>query len=267
MSEHKPEMQAQMEGEDSPMEKVDVGAMHAQIMREQHEPRDGFEPIPIWLITLFGALLFWGGWYLSTYSGGWRSDVLNEDPAARMVTIQGGPPKPIDPLVLGENLYIANCTACHGVTGQGSAGIFPPLAKSEWVTGNPARLKRIVLHGLQGPIEVEGETYSGAMPAFATVFNDEKLSAVLTYVRHAWGNEASAITPAEVAATREATKSQKIPYTAEQLLAIEKDDLPEGASGEATTNQSSVAGSTPEHPSPSTKPADVAPPGTGAKGP
>lgn len=266
MSQQQPTGDEQLTNEDSPNEKVDVGSMHAAIMREQNEPRDGFEPIPIWLVGIFGALLFWGGWYLSTYSGGWRSDILDEHPSARMVIV-GGAPKPIDPLVLGENLYIANCTACHGVTGQGSPGVFPPLAGSEWVIENPARLKRIVLHGVQGPITVKGETYNNAMPGLGGVLDDDKISAILTYVRHAWDNGASAISPAEVAATREATQSQRAPYNAEDLLAIVEDDIPEGASGEAAPTDSPVAPATPQHPAPSTRPADVAPPGVGAQGP
>ena len=50
-------------------------------MREKREPRDGYEPVPIWLICVFFALIFWGGWYLAWYSGGFRKDVLDERPS------------------------------------------------------------------------------------------------------------------------------------------------------------------------------------------
>ncbi len=207
-----------MRDEDGPPEKVDVNAMHAPIMREKLEPRDGFEPIPIWLVTVFGALLFWGGWYLATYSGGWRSDVFDEDPEARRIVQASGPPKPVDPLVRGEKLFTGNCTSCHGVNGLGQPGVYPPLAGSEWVLEHPDRIRRILLHGLEGPVTVRGAMFNNAMPAFGVKLKDEQIAAVLTYVRHAWGNNAGPITPEEVAAARAETAGRDVPFSADELM-------------------------------------------------
>lgn len=227
--------------QDIATEQVNVAAMHEQIARELDEPSDGFEPVSIWLVAVFGIILFWSGWYLSTYSGGWRSDILNEDPSARM-TGNAGPPKPLDPLKIGEGLFIANCTACHGVTGAGQPGAFPPLAGSEFVKANPAGIQHIVMHGLQGKLIVDGQEFNGAMPPFGAVLNDEKLAAVLTYIRHAWGNEQSAVTPEEVAATRKETADRKTPYNQAEIEAIIKAATEKaGASSEEAPAKDSAA--------------------------
>src|SRR5258705_4924492 len=93
----------------------------------------------------------------------------------------------------GKVVYSTTCAACHQATGEGVEGTYPPLAGSEWVNGDEAKVIRIVLHGLTGPVEVAGETYSGMMPPWGGVLKDPELAAVLTYVRSAWGNKAAPI--------------------------------------------------------------------------
>lgn len=208
-------------------ENVDVQSMHAPIMREKIEPRDGYEPIPLWLVALFGVLLFWGGWYLAQYSGGWRADVLDPEPAARFAHLAAGEPEPVDPLVLGEKLYRANCVSCHQASGKGVSGQYPPLDGSEWVLEAPWRLKRILLHGLEGPVTVMGNTYDGSMPAFGNRFDDEQMAAILSYIRQAWGNQAPAISAESVAATREATSGRTAPWAADELQNITEPDYTE----------------------------------------
>lgn len=209
-------------------ETTDVQGLHAPIMREKLEPRDGYEPVPLWLVGVFGALLFWGGWYLATYSGGFRADVLDHHAEARFGGLAGGDqPKAVDPVVLGEKLYKANCVSCHQATGEGVPGQYPPLAGSEWVLNHPQRLKRIVLNGLEGPLTVKGQSYNGNMPAFSRL-KDEQLAAILTYIRQAWGNTAPAVTPEDMAIVRAAVATRVIPWTATELQAItEPDTAPE----------------------------------------
>ena len=104
-----------------------------------------------------------------------------------------------------------HCITCHQENGQGlPAAQFPPLAESEWVSGNPDRLIKLTLHGLLGPIEVKGVKYQGLVPM--TPFkglSDEELSAVLTYVRNSFGNIGSVILPNQIEAVRKATRDQK----------------------------------------------------------
>lgn len=203
---------------------TDVGQLHAPIMREKREPRDGFEPVPLMLVATFGAVLFWGGWYLATFSGGWQPDVLNPDPEARFASRVPLEKLPLDPLALGERLYRANCVSCHQVSGLGVAGQYPSLVGSEWVLENDHQLKRILLQGIEGPMTVLGQTYSGNMPGFGGRLNDEQIAAVLTYIRQSWGNDAELITAEAVAATRAATQHRSQPWTEPELLAITEPD-------------------------------------------
>jgi mono/diheme cytochrome c family protein len=202
----------------------DVQDMHRPILRERTEPRDGYEPIPMWVIALFGVLLFWGGWYVGEYSGGWQWNVMDEDPGARFGADAGDGPK--DPLVVGERLYKALCVSCHQAGGQGVSGQYPPLSGSRYVLESPPRLKRILLHGLEGPIEVQGATYNGNMPAFREKLDDERLAAVLTWIRQAFGNEAPPITPESVAATRQATADRRAPWRVAELEDLPADHAP-----------------------------------------
>jgi mono/diheme cytochrome c family protein len=120
----------------------------------------------------------------------------------------------------GKQVYATSCAACHQSTGEGVAGVFPPLAGSEWVTGDEAKLARIILHGVTGPIEVAGETFNGMMPPWGPTMKDADIAAVLTYVRSAWGNKAAPVTAAKVASIRAATSSRTTPWTAAELAAV-----------------------------------------------
>jgi mono/diheme cytochrome c family protein len=117
----------------------------------------------------------------------------------------------------GKRIFATTCAVCHQVTGEGQAEKYPPLAGSEWVVGDEAKMLRIILIGLTGPVEVAGETYDGAMPGWGPTLKDADIAAVATYVRSAWGNKAAAVTAARVAGIRAATASRKIPWTVPEL--------------------------------------------------
>ena len=117
----------------------------------------------------------------------------------------------------GKQLYETTCSACHQATGLGLSDVYPPLAESEWVTGDEGRLIRVVLHGLTGEIEVAGETISGAMPAWGAALDDGQIAAILTYIRASWGNKATAVTATAVGRVRQATAGRGTPWTAKEL--------------------------------------------------
>ena len=123
----------------------------------------------------------------------------------------------------GAEVYQTVCGLCHQPTGFGVPNVSPPLMESEWVTGEPERLIRIALQGLYGEIEVNGESWNLAMPGQGenAALDDAMLADVLSYVRNAWGNEASVISTAQVAAVREQTKTRKMPWTADTLMQID----------------------------------------------
>ncbi|UZR98736.1 PQQ-dependent sugar dehydrogenase [Chondrinema litorale] len=106
----------------------------------------------------------------------------------------------------GENLYLQHCASCHQANGQGSSGLIPPLAKTDWVTGSTDRLASIVLNGTSEAIKVNGEMYEQEMPGYASSLEDESIAQILTYIRSNFGNDASAILPAEVGEARKGLK-------------------------------------------------------------
>jgi glucose/arabinose dehydrogenase/mono/diheme cytochrome c family protein len=97
----------------------------------------------------------------------------------------------------GENIYYTYCSTCHQKDGQGATGRFPPLNGTEWVVGDKERLINVVLKGMEGSIEVNGEVYNGVMPQHSFL-SDEEVADVLTYIRASFGNNAGAISKEEV---------------------------------------------------------------------
>ena len=120
----------------------------------------------------------------------------------------------------GAKLFAITCAACHQASGDGLEDKYPPLNGSEWVTGDEQKLIRIVMHGLAGPVDVAGQTFDGAMPAWGGVLKDPEIAAVTSYVRGAWGNKAAPINPATVAAVRSATTARKTPWTAAEIALV-----------------------------------------------
>ena len=105
----------------------------------------------------------------------------------------------------GEKVYYTYCGACHQKNGLGASGRFPSLSGTPWVIGDKAKLIEIVLNGLEGRIEVIGETFDGLMPQHSFL-SDEEIANVLTYVRENFGNKVSAVTAEEVTKIRKSKK-------------------------------------------------------------
>ena len=119
----------------------------------------------------------------------------------------------------GERLFKQNCSACHGMAGEGAAnGIFPPLAESPWVQGDPDRAIQVLLHGLEGPIDVNGKVYDLAMPPQGAMLKDTDIAAVLSHVRRSFGNKESAVSLQQVVEARKWSSERENPWTAEELL-------------------------------------------------
>src|SRR6266571_4013734 len=94
----------------------------------------------------------------------------------------------------GEEVYAANCFACHQANGQGVKGTFPALDGSPLVNGPRGRQMEIVLNGKRGT----------AMAPFGKQLSDTDIAAVVTYERNAWSNKTGdVIQPSEIRAARE----------------------------------------------------------------
>jgi mono/diheme cytochrome c family protein len=85
--------------------------------------------------------------------------------------------------------------------GLGAPSMNPPLAGTEYVLGDKDRLIKVILQGLNEPIEIKGEIYQNVM-ASHSFLSDQQVADVLSYVRQSFGNDASEVTPEEVKQVR-----------------------------------------------------------------
>lgn len=120
----------------------------------------------------------------------------------------GAGPKPETPMAesmkermeLGKKIYMQSCFACHQANGEGVTGVFPPLAKSDYLNADMNRAIDVVLNGLSGEITVNGTKYNSVMTSQR--LSDEEVANVLSYVYGSWGNKGVEVTPAMVKGRR-----------------------------------------------------------------
>lgn len=189
-----------------------------QQKREKPDPHEASLPVPIFVLALFAVLFVWGVYYI------WSVRPLQPAHYGDHRTLEdlAGKPKSKSGAVDGAGIYTARCVACHQATGTGMPGVFPPLAKAEWVLGLDKVLVQILLHGVQGKLTVDGTAYNGLMPAFKDLMNDEEIAAAASYIRSQWGNSAAAIPASKVAEERAATASRSQPFNGDEELAALK---------------------------------------------
>lgn len=95
----------------------------------------------------------------------------------------------------GEEVYVANCAACHRKSGKGLLGT-PPLAASDYLLEDTERAIGIIRNGMEGDIVVNGKTYKNAM--LPVELTDEETADVMNYVLNSWGNQGGTVTPEQV---------------------------------------------------------------------
>jgi mono/diheme cytochrome c family protein len=119
----------------------------------------------------------------------------------------------------GKAVYDALCLNCHQPEGKGLPGIYPSIAGSDWAAGDPARLIKMLTHGLTGPIRVNGEEFKqlAPLPMPPMGLNDQQVADVLSYVRANFSNKAPAVTPEQVKTVRESTADRTALWTSEDL--------------------------------------------------
>jgi putative membrane-bound dehydrogenase-like protein len=120
----------------------------------------------------------------------------------------------------GATVYARTCIACHGLDGRGLPPVFPPLDGSDWIAGPGERVVDVVLHGLMGPIAVNGKRFDAAMAPLGGQLSDQEIADVVTYARQRWSNDAPAVTADVVAARRDQHKARTTPWTAAELDAV-----------------------------------------------
>ena len=115
----------------------------------------------------------------------------------------------------GKKVYGTHCAVCHQANGKGLPPPFPAIAGSQIATGPLEPHIDIVLNGKAG----------SAMQAFKDQLNVKELAAVLTYQRHAWGNDK--INP----------KNQKIVQPKDIVDAMSKNELKKDTAVPAKTKR------------------------------
>lgn len=175
--------------------------------REGTDPTEQTKPMSFIAIVVSFVMVLWGlGYILSVDSFG--PAVLGDQ--RTIADLRGGSPPKAGQLVDGKQVYSAQCVACHQATGLGLPSVFPPLDGSEWVTGDERTLANILLHGITGQITVKGTAFTGAMPAFAQL-SDEELAAVASHVRSTWSNKAPPLS-AELFARERKASTRTTPF-------------------------------------------------------
>lgn len=167
-------------------------------------------PIPTWAWVLFIVVAAWGGFYFVSQ---WRPTQAYADaPTYQPLVAEKSAPEPSSEEVaaaeierlskLGAVTYSNTCAGCHLANGEGLPGLFPPLVGDPVVLDpDPTEHIRIVLAGAQGG-EIDGVTYTAAMPGFAAQLSDEEVAAVVNHERTSWGNDAPTVTVEDVARVR-----------------------------------------------------------------
>ncbi len=199
---------------------VDVNAFSAE---EPFDPvrAESPGPIPVWTWVLIVIIAVWAMWYgleyFPTPSAFAMTPTYAPNPAVAAALgepVQGATQTaaPVasnaavgsksvagfDYSSLGAQVYSANCASCHGESGTGTPGVFPPLAGDPVVNGKDADAHvAIVLHGLSGKT-IGGKKYAAQMPAFGSQLSDAQIAAVVDHERTSWGNNGPTITPPQV---------------------------------------------------------------------
>ncbi|SAK65967.1 alcohol dehydrogenase cytochrome c subunit [Caballeronia temeraria] len=111
----------------------------------------------------------------------------------------------------GAGLYQSACARCHKSNGEGEELKFPRLAGNPAVLSEkPDSLVRMVLQGGRPPSTEHGPQPK-KMPPFADKLTDTEVARVLTFVRSAWGNDASPVTTRDVKIMRDAVSKNTSP--------------------------------------------------------
>ena len=199
--------------------------VHSRLAREKHEPTKGFLIAPLIFVFVFGCLIF-----VCSIQLAHSTNSFQLHPPQEVVELTEEEKEAVRferKMQSGKKTFALRCASCHQPNGLGIANQYPPLAGSEWVTANPELITKIILKGLKGEIVVKGEKYgtSAAVNMVAVDINDREIANVSTYVRNAWGNEASELTEDQVSKIRDSIADMQDQWTGVELQSEYLSDL------------------------------------------
>ncbi len=97
----------------------------------------------------------------------------------------------------GERVYKTHCQSCHQPDGNGFNKMYPPLAKSDYLMKDLGRATKIIIHGTEEKINVNGVEYQSKMPEHSSLSNND-LAALMTYITNSWGNKHGDVTVEDI---------------------------------------------------------------------
>ncbi len=214
---------------DADRRRPSIADVHAAVAREKGDLGvSASQTFPLWaLIPIIGVVLAAGSFLGANMAMG--PNLKGYDYALELPAGEGGGGPPVDEfdpkvwLAKGKAEYAQACVACHQPTGEGMAGQFPPLKASEYVINGEERLVALLLHGIVGPLQVNGKSYNGAMPAQGALKNNKQVAQIASYIRNEWGNSASIIYDDQVAELRKTLASRTSSYSEAELKTIAQD--------------------------------------------
>jgi mono/diheme cytochrome c family protein len=128
----------------------------------------------------------------------------------------------VDNRTKGLQLFRTICGACHGADGKGIQDLAPPLKDSEYINGSMKRLASILLHGLSGPISVNGKQYqlNNEMPGLANNkdLSDEDIADIIRYTQNAFAKDGKNISASDVKKLRDKKPAGGGLFNEKQLL-------------------------------------------------
>ncbi len=162
---------------------------------ESFEPYERNRPIPLVVLWVAIALAMWGAISLFGNSDRFRDDA----PVATTKDVQDAEHQQ----GRGAALFEARCSTCHQPNATGVRDAVPPLAGSAFVAAKPAVMAQVLLHGIDGPIQVAGHEFDGHMPDFSSVLGDADIALLINHVRERWAGAKDTVDAAFVANERQ----------------------------------------------------------------
>lgn len=204
---------------------TDKNKQDPRLPDETFEPYEANRRIPLPVYWIAIALAIWGVVMLVQTS---HSTLLADKERAALdkQDVAANAPVGAEPAAAGKTVFNANCATCHGEFGTGSVGAVPPLAKSDIVKAGGAKLiAQIAMRGIDGPITVNGTTYDGHMPNFASALDDKEIAAAASYVARTFTGAKDGVSAEAVAEIRKASAGQD-PWAGGAELAAATPGLP-----------------------------------------
>jgi len=128
----------------------------------------------------------------------------------------------VDNRTKGLKLFRSICATCHGADGKGIQDLAPPLKDSEYINGSMKRLAAIILHGLSGPIHVNGKLYqlNNEMPALNNnkEISDQDIADIIRFTQNAFAKDGKGVSTEDVKKMRDKKPSGSGIFTEKQLL-------------------------------------------------